>query len=1216
MNFYRKWFTLVEILVVIAIIGIFAASTMYFTQDSRIDQTKAERLANSIHDTMKNARNNMLIGRWVYSGSTLYPTDRRTIRITGWGISTDYAINGTSTGTETNVVYPFFDNDPQYKITDISVSSGILSNGQKINWDHTGVTLADITIEPNGSMTILALKWGMPISETINTVRVTAGYGNFTQSVMLDRLVWRSEVVQAQGDQIFSSDPACAAPPSCVGLGSCTATPGTPSMVDQAWVYSALNCGFTCNTNYNWNGTYCQPATQTGNCTPTPPANAYPVTPSTFTQTWNGTTFAPTTYPWAHWAGTCGFNCNTHYIWDGISTCAPETRTWPCSGTLPVHATAPSSTFTQTYNGTIFAPATRSYSEWWVECGFDCDTNYNWNSVTSTCDAATTTFNCAAKPAVGTVWNTVSSYIQTWDGSAWLPSGGPTLYDATPSTTACRYRCALYYSWNIWTSTCDADTRTWTCGGTFPLNATATTPTTYTQTWDGSVWVPTTNWAQAPVATCGFNCNAWHTWNGSICEPHIHGACNPVFDSYTAPTPTCATGNPTGISGTGPWTWGCTSPNGGTSTATNACSANKRVDCVGSWGSCASGSQTYTVTTPLANGWTVCEAANGATRVCGTPGVCNNTTQFACTSGTSVSNNPGSCGWNSTWNCNSLDGGTNASCSLANAACIHGACNPVFDSYTAPTPTCATGNPTGISGTGPWTWGCTSPNGGTSTATNACSANKRVDCVEWWGACVLGSRNNIITTPPANGGNACVNPPTQTCGTPGICGTAHAQSHPTIPVSWLCAQGNPTTVTGTGPWNWSCNSTNGGSNTSCSANLAANSCNPSLPTCAWSSCNLTYSPSSVNQPWNKDASSCGFACSGTWYGANCLDRNCSYNTYNWSCNVSCGGGNYYTYYNITTWSSWWGSCSVTNGWYAWLGGSCNAFACPVPASFSWWGSCSGGIQYGTCTEQTGGHPTTCASLGRVVGTNSQSCGTPGVCNNSVQFACSNGTSVSNNAGSCGWNSTWSCNSTNGGTNASCSRANAACTTPASFSWWGSCSGGIQYGTCTEQTGGHPTTCASLGRVVGTNSQSCGTPGVCNNSVQFACSNGTSVSNNAGSCGWNSTWSCNSTNGGTNASCSRANAACGPRHIGYGIMVVYTISGCPYAYGAGNGIQTWTMWTSPNPSMCNSGETLSVNSIAPVVITSLSGPAAGAKYGRPECVASSYSETREKQVTCQ
>ena len=119
-------------------------------------------------------------------------------------------------------------------------------------------------------------------------------------------------------------------------------------------------------------------------------------------------------------------------------------------------------------------------------------------------------------------------------------------------------------------------------------------------------------------------------------------------------------------------------------------------------------------------------------------------------------------------------------------------------------------------------------------------------------------------------------------------------------MSSLCSVGNPTVVSGTGPWNWSCNSTNGGTNASCSANLAANSCNPTLPTCSGSSCNLTYSPSSINQTWAKNAPSCGFACSGAWYGSNCLDLNCSYNTYNGSCNVSCGGGNYYTYYNITT----------------------------------------------------------------------------------------------------------------------------------------------------------------------------------------------------------------------------------------------------------------------------------------------------------------------------
>jgi hypothetical protein len=71
-------------------------------------------------------------------------------------------------------------------------------------------------------------------------------------------------------------------------------------MVDQAWVYASPNCGFTCNTNYNWNGSFCAADTQTANCSSTPPINAVPTTPSTFTQTWNGTDFVPLTQSWVH----------------------------------------------------------------------------------------------------------------------------------------------------------------------------------------------------------------------------------------------------------------------------------------------------------------------------------------------------------------------------------------------------------------------------------------------------------------------------------------------------------------------------------------------------------------------------------------------------------------------------------------------------------------------------------------------------------------------------------------------------------------------------------------------------------------------------------------------------------------------------------------------------------------------------------------------------
>ncbi len=59
----KKGFTLFELMIVIALIGIFFTMTSYMTQDVRIYQNKAERLANSIYDTIRTARNNMIIGR-------------------------------------------------------------------------------------------------------------------------------------------------------------------------------------------------------------------------------------------------------------------------------------------------------------------------------------------------------------------------------------------------------------------------------------------------------------------------------------------------------------------------------------------------------------------------------------------------------------------------------------------------------------------------------------------------------------------------------------------------------------------------------------------------------------------------------------------------------------------------------------------------------------------------------------------------------------------------------------------------------------------------------------------------------------------------------------------------------------------------------------------------------------------------------------------------
>lgn len=130
-----------------------------------------------------------------------------------------------------------------------------------------------------------------------------------------------------------------------------------------------------------------------------------------------------------------------------------NTQSATCGGTIPPSAAASTSvTYTQTWNGSAWAPVTN-----WIysagSCGFTCNTNYTWDG-TNTCVENTQSFTCAAKPATGTTWNTVSSYTQTWNGSAWSPTNSTTSYNTIASTTACNYICATGYTWNAGTSSC------------------------------------------------------------------------------------------------------------------------------------------------------------------------------------------------------------------------------------------------------------------------------------------------------------------------------------------------------------------------------------------------------------------------------------------------------------------------------------------------------------------------------------------------------------------------------------------------------------------------------------------------------------------------------------------------------------------------------------------------------------------------------------------
>ena len=135
------------------------------------------------------------------------------------------------------------------------------------------------------------------------------------------------------------------------------------------------------------------------------------------------------------------------------------------------------------------------------------------------------------------------------------------------------------------------------------------------------------------------------------------------------------------------------------------------------------------------------------------------------------------------WHCAGSNGGATASCSaklLANGACgIDNGTNPLkapWSVYGTPASSlCASGKVSAESGSGPWTWMCVGSNGG---VTANCSA-----------------------TPPVNG----------------ACGTANNTPSAGAPASNLCNVGTASTVSGSGPWNWSCAGSNSGSTASCSA---------------------------------------------------------------------------------------------------------------------------------------------------------------------------------------------------------------------------------------------------------------------------------------------------------------------------------------------------------------------------------------------------------------
>jgi len=294
----------------------------------------------------------------------------------------------------------------------------------------------------------------------------------------------------------------------------------------------------------------------------------------------------------------------------------------------------------------------------------------------------------------------------------------------------------------------------------------------------------------------------WVALSGTYTQVQpVNGACGSSngVTFMSAPTSNlCNAGTPTSVSGSGPWLWTCQGINGGTNAS---CSANiQAINAV-----CGSASGEGFFATPTSN---LCSAGT-ASAVSGT--------------------GP----WN--WTCAGSYGGANVSCS----ANLDGACGSANSESFLKTPTsnlCSAGKASAVEGKGPWNWSCDGSKNGT---TANCSAYLEIN-----GTCGSANGKSYLTTPTtklcnsgtpslvtdnglwqwtcmgSNGGN------TANCSAKlelnGSCGSANKGDFFTEPTSNLCSAGSASTVTGKGPWHWTCQGVNGGSKANCSANLEVN----------------------------------------------------------------------------------------------------------------------------------------------------------------------------------------------------------------------------------------------------------------------------------------------------------------------------------------------------------------------------------------------------------
>jgi len=224
--------------------------------------------------------------------------------------------------------------------------------------------------------------------------------------------------------------------------------------------------------------------------------------------------------------------------------------------------------------------------------------------------------------------------------------------------------------------------------------------------------------------------------------------------------------------------------------------------------------------------------------------------------------------------------------SAAAASLVNGACGSSSGAVFTSVPSanlCSAGTASAVSGSGPWAWTCIGSYGGTTVGCStivvvggACGSSNGASfpSIPSTNLCSAGTASAVSGSGPwawfCNGSFGGAN---ASClanrVTSGVCGSSNGASFYSIPTTNLCSAGTASTVSGSGPWAWTCAGLYGGTPASCSANKKVNgscgSANGHVRTAIPAGSDLcsagTASAVSGSGPWS-------WTCAGLYGGSN------------------------------------------------------------------------------------------------------------------------------------------------------------------------------------------------------------------------------------------------------------------------------------------------------------------------------------------------------------